>query len=155
MKARAAWHHLVPAAIMDAGQAGVSSVELAALFEAGSRDISDALSRMRRKLRNKGEESPIFTLLDIGFPARYFGTKEWRDAAEAARGPMQSHKPKHAKPKAAPVMSGPVVGPVPAAVVLPHQPVYSRHQLTDLPAGWQSPLSASECRPWAMTVGQR
>ena len=159
MKARGTWHCL-PAAIMDAGPGGISSVELAAQFEAGSRDISDALSRTRRKLRQRGGDFAVYTLLDIGFPARYFGTQEWRDAAEAQRGPMQSHIPKEPsqkkaspKPQSQPLI-GPIVGPIPAAVVLPHAPVYSRHQLTDLPEGWQSPLNASECRPWAMAASR-
>jgi hypothetical protein len=71
------------------------------------------------------------------------------------------------RPAVAPAPSGPslrdrraaqVVGtPVQredGVLVLPHAPVYSRHQLADLPPGFQSPLSPAECRPWAACVGR-
>jgi hypothetical protein len=38
--------------------------------------------------------------------------------------------------------------------VLPHQPVYSRHQLAALPAGYRSALNPSECRAWARVAAQ-
>lgn len=33
--------------------------------------------------------------------------------------------------------------------------VYSRHQLTELPAGYVSELNPSECRPWALAAASR
>lgn len=37
---------------------------------------------------------------------------------------------------------------------MPSQPVYSRHQLAALPAGFQSSLDPAECRPWAREVSR-
>jgi hypothetical protein len=36
--------------------------------------------------------------------------------------------------------------------VLPHAPVYSRHQIAELPPGYQSALNPRECRDWARAV---
>lgn len=46
----------------------------------------------------------------------------------------------------------PHVGELPPANVLPHQPVYSRHQIAALPPGFVSALNPRECRPWALAV---
>lgn len=43
-------------------------------------------------------------------------------------------------------------GPMPEPHVLPSSPVYSRHQIASLPAGFTSMLNPAECRPWAMAA---
>jgi hypothetical protein len=41
------------------------------------------------------------------------------------------------------------VGKMPSVQELPHQRVYARHQLVELPPGFVSVLNPAECRPWA------
>jgi len=154
MTTHEAWRRSVPDVIFAAGPAGISSGQLAEQLGRRRTAISNALCTTRQKREKAGLPVNVWTLLDIGFEARYFGRKEWRDEAEDKRGPMQSHRPKTQQPKPVIGLSGPIVGPIPAAQVLPSQPVYARHHLAALPPGFVSSLNPAECRPWAAMVGQ-
>lgn len=156
------------------GPEGIRTDTLAKLAGTSGMVLNNYIKRHRQA----GAE--IHTLPGIHCPATLYARKEWHDAAKAARQAKSAARLKErerkrsreqaelaairrakaqaeaaAKVKTAKPKPAPYDGELPAAHVLPHQPVYSRHQLAGLPPGFVSALSASECRPWAAMVGQR
>ena len=166
----------VLAVLQATGPAGIRTDELGRMTKAKPLLLNNYLKRHRAA----GVE--IHTLPGIQCPATLFIRKEWHDAAKAERTAISlarlkarerarsrekselaairrakaeaeaAAKKVAAKPKIVPTKH---VGPLPPAHVLPHSPVYSRHQLAELPPGFLSPLNPAECRPWALMVGQR
>lgn len=123
-------------------------LESAAKLKARERKRSQAKSMLAAMRREKAQ-AEIIAKRAIFRPAPKVKT-----APKTQPKPKPKHEPlQKSHPKPSPVLVQ-HVGPLPPALVLPSQPVYSRHQLVGLPPGFQSPLSAAECRPWAMALGQ-